>query len=54
MVLPRFVDGTYGMGSEMHVDTKHERVDGAIRDTFATKVTAGASGFVLTTVCHKR
>lgn len=41
-------DGTYGMGSEMHVDTKNERVDGAIRDTFATKVTAGASGFVLT------
>ena len=43
-------DGTHGMGSEMHVDTKNEVVDAAIRDTFATKVTAGASGFVVTDV----
>lgn len=43
-------DGTYGMGSEVWVDTKNERVEGAIRDNFATKVTAGASAFVVTDV----
>lgn len=43
-------DGTYGMGSEIWVDTKNERVEGAIRDNFTTKVTAGDSGFVFTDV----
>lgn len=43
-------NGTYGMGSEVHVDTKNEVVDAGIRDNFSVKAVTPQSGYVWTGV----